>query len=356
MKSVIRSCSALWFLVVFALAAPLVSGAAGVPQGSSPVHYHVVKKVVLGGNGFWDYLGFDPQNRHLFVSHSTQVLVINPDTDKVIGTIPNTPGVHGIAVAPELHRGFISDGRTDEVTVFNLKTLKTIATVKVTGRNPDGITYDPSSQRVFTFNGRSDNATAIDAKTLKVVGTIALGGKPEFAVPNGRGMIYNNLEDKSEELAIDSHTLKIKSRWPMAPCESPSGLAIDARHNVLFAGCHNKMMAVINANTGKVITTVPIGGGVDANRFDPETDLAFSSNGEGTLTVVREESPTDFKVVANVPTQRGARTMEVDPKTHKVFTVTAKFGPMPKKPAAGQRRFRRPPMVPDSFTLLVLAP
>ncbi|HET7216198.1 MAG TPA: YncE family protein [Terriglobia bacterium] len=355
MKSVIRSCSALAFFVAFGLAVPLVAGAAQPRQGSSPIHYHIVKKVVLGGEGFWDYMGFDPLNRHLFVSHGTHVLVINPDTYKVVGNIPNTPGVHGIAVAPELNRGFISDGRADEVTVFNLKTLKTIGTVKVTGHNPDGIIYDPSSQRVFTFNGRSDDSTAIDAKTLKVAGTIALGGKPEFAAPNGRGMVYNNLEDKSEELAIDSHTLKVKSRWPMAPCESPSGLAIDARHNILFAGCDNKMMAVINANTGKVIATPPIGGGVDANRFDAGTDLAFSSNGEGTLTVVKEVSPTDFEVIQNVPTERGARTMEIDPKSHKVFLVTAKFGPMPSEPA-GQHHFRRPPMVPGSFTLLVLAP
>jgi YVTN family beta-propeller protein len=355
MKSVIRSCSALWFLVVTALAAPAIASAARPPQGSAPIHYHIVKRVVLGGEGGWDYLGFDSQNRHLFVSHSTQVLVIDPDTYKVIGNIPDTPGVHGIAVAPELNRGFISDGRADQVTVFDLKTLKTIGTVKVTGHNPDGITYDPSSQRVFTFNGRSDDATAIDAKTLKVVGTIGLGGKPEFAVPNGHGMLYNNLEDKSLEVAIDTHTLEIKSRWPMAPCESPSGLAMDVKYNLLFAGCHNKMMAVIDAANGKVITTVPIGGGVDANRFDPETGLAFSSNGEGTLTVVKEESPTEIKVIQDVSTERGARTMEVDPKTHKVFLVTAKFGPMPPE-AAGQRRFRRPPMVPNSFTLLVLAP
>lgn len=355
MKSVIRSYSAVCFFVVIALVIPLVAGAARPRQSSSPIHYHIVKKVVLGGEGFWDYMGFDSQNRHLFVSHSTQVIVIDPDTYKVVGDIPDTPGVHGIAVAPELNRGFISDGRADEVTVFNLKTLKTIGTVKVTGHNPDGIIYDPASQRVFTFNGRSDDSTAIDAKTLKVVGTIALGGKPEFAAPDGRGMVYNNLEDKSVELAIDSHTLEIKSRWPMAPCDSPSGLAIDARHNILFAGCHNKMMAVINADTGKVITTVPIGSGVDANRFDPGTDLAFSSNGDGTLTVVKEESPTDFKVVESVPTERGARTMEIDPKTHKVFLVTAKFGPMPVE-LTGQHRFRRPPMVPGSFTLLVLAP
>jgi YVTN family beta-propeller protein len=355
MKSVIRKCSGLCLFLFIVLAIPIVGAAAQSSQGPASTDYHIVKKVVLGGEGGWDYLGFDSQNRHLFVSHGTRVLVIDPDTYKVVGNIPDTEGVHGIAVAPELNRGFTSDGRADQVTVFDLKTLKTIGTVKVTGHNPDGITYDPSSQRVFTFNGRSDDATAIDAKTLKVVGTISLGGKPEFAVPDGRGMLYNNLEDKSVELAIDTHSLEIKSRWPMAPCESPSGLAIDAEHNLLFAGCHNKMMAVIDTSTGKVTTTVPIGSGVDANRFDPGTGLAFSSNGEGTLTVVKEESPTEFKVVQNAATESGARTMEVDPKTHKVFLVTAKFGPRPAE-TSGQQRFRRPPMVPNSFTLLVLEP
>lgn len=349
-----RSCSLFCLFLIAAFTIPLGASAARPSKASSATNYHIVKRVLLGGEGGWDYLGFDPQNRHLFVSHATQVLVIDPDTDKVIGNIPDTQGVHGIAVAPELNRGFTSDGRADQVTVFDLKTLKTIGTVKVTGQNPDGITYDPSSQRVFTFNGRSDDATAIDAKTLKVVGTISLGGKPEFAVPDGRGMLYNNLEDKSTELAIDTHTLQIKSRWPIAPCDSPSGLAMDVKHELLFAGCDNKMMAVISAVNGKVIATVPIGSGVDANRFDPGTSLAFSSNGDGTLTVVKEVSPTEFKVVQTVATERGARTMEVDPKTHNVFLVTAKFGPPPPE-TSGQRR-SRPPMVPNSFTLLVLAP
>jgi YVTN family beta-propeller protein len=354
MDSIIRSCSRLCFFLIAALTITVVAWAARPSKGSAAVNYHIVNRVVLGGEGGWDYLGFDPQNRHLFVSHATQVLVIDPDTDKVIGNIPDTEGVHGIAVALELNRGFASDGRADQVTVFDLKTLKTIGTVKVTGHNPDGITYDPASKRVFTFNGRSGDATAIDAKTLKVVGTVNLGGKPEFAVADGRGMLYNNLEDKSTELAIDTHTLQIKSRWPMAPCDSPSGLAMDVKHDLLFAGCHNKIMAVISAASGKVIASIPIGSGVDANRFDPETGLAFSSNGDGTLTVVKEESPTEFKVVQTVTTEPGARTMEVDPKTHDVFLVTAKFGPMPPE-TSGQRR-RRPPMVPNSFTLLVLAP
>lgn len=354
MKSVVRNWSGFGLFLTLAFTLPAGASAARPSNDSAAANYHIVKRVVLGGEGGWDYLGFDPQNRHLFVSHATQVLVIDPDTDKVIGNIPGTEGVHGIAVAPELNRGFTSDGRADQVTVFDLKTLKTIGTVKVTGHNPDGITYDPASKRVFTFNGRSDDATAIDAKTLKVVGTISLGGKPEFAVPDGRGMLYNNLEDKSTELAIDTHTLQIKSRWPMAPCDSPSGLAMDVKHDLLFAGCHNKMMAVISAVNGKVIATVPIGSGVDANRFDPGTGLAFSSNGEGTLTVVKEESPTEFKVVQTVTTERGARTMEVDPNTHNVFLVTAKFGPLPPE-TSGQRR-SRPPMVPNSFTLLVLVP
>ncbi|MGH9398192.1 MAG: YncE family protein [Terriglobia bacterium] len=354
MKTTLRNRSGFWLAIIALLSVltiPAVSPAAPPAEGA---HYHIIKRVVLGGTGFWDYMGFDNANRRLFISHGTHVMVVDADSFKVVGDIPNTKGVHGIAIAPELNRGFISDGGADQVTIFDLKTLKTIGEVKVTGHNPDCIAYDPASQRVFTFNGRSGNSTAIDAKTGKVVGTIDLGGRPEFAVADGAGMIYNNLEDKSVELAIDTHTLQIKSRWPMAPCEHPSGLAIDSEHRVLFAGCHNQVMGIINADTGKVIATPPIGNGVDANRFDPGTRLAFSSNGDGTLTVVKEVSPTEFKVVQNATTERGARTMEVDPKTHNVFLVTAKFGP-PQPQAPGQR-FHRPSIIPGSFTLLVLAP
>jgi DNA-binding beta-propeller fold protein YncE len=314
--------------------------------------YHVVKTYQVGGEGGWDYLALDGASRRLFLSRGTHVMVIDADSGKPVGDIPDTPGVHGIAFAPEFGRGFTSNGREGTVTIFDLNTLKPITKVKV-GENPDAILYDPASKRVFTFNGRSHDSTAIDAATGKVVGTIPLEGKPEFAVSDGKGEIFNNLEDKSELVAIDSTKLEVKSRWPLAPCESPSGLAIDRKHRRLFSGCENKVMAVVDADSGKVITTLPIGRGVDATRFDPETGLAFASCGEGVLTVIREESPEKFSVVETVPTQPGARTMELDEKTHDVFVVTAKFGPMP--PATEGQRFRRPPILPDSFVVLVVS-
>lgn len=313
--------------------------------------YHMIKKVPLGGDGFWDYLGIDPAARHVFISHATHVMVVDADTYQVVGDIPDTQGVHGIAVAEEFGRGFVSDGRSAQVTIFDLKTLKTIGTAK-TGEGPDGIIYDPGSKRVFTFNGRAGSSTAIDAGTGNVAGTIELGGDPEFAAADGQGHVYNNLEDKSVVLQIDSKNLKVLNRWPLAPCESPSGMAIDTEHRRLFIGCHNKMMAMMDADTGKVVATVPIGEGVDANRFDPGTQLAFASTGDGNLTVVHEDSPDKYTVVDTVATQRGARTMELDPKTHNVLTVSAEFGPMPADVKPGERR--RPPMVPGSFALLVL--
>jgi DNA-binding beta-propeller fold protein YncE len=333
--------------LMFWAAAPIAALAAPPAPDSG---YRLIKKVHLGGEGGWDYLMMDNAARRLYISHSTHVIVLDADTYEVVGDIPDTPGVHGVALAPEFGRGFTSDGQAAKVTIFDLKTLKKIGEAK-TGEGPDGILYDPASKRVFTFNGRANSSTAIDAATGDVAGTIDLGGRPEFAVSDEAGHIYNNLEDKSEELEIDSRSLKILHRWPLAPCESPSGMAIDREHRRLFVGCHNEMMAVLDADTGHVIATVPIGRGVDANRFDPGTGLAFSSNGDGTLTVVREESPGKFSVVENVPTERGARTMALDLKTHRIFTVTAQFGPMPP-PKPGER-FRRPPILPDTFELLV---
>ncbi len=336
--------------LMFWCTAPTAAPAAPPAPNSG---YHLIKKVHLGGQGGWDYLVMDSAARRLYISHSTHVIVLDADTYKVVGDIPDTPGVHGVALAPEFGRGFTSDGQAAKVTIFDLKTLKKIGEAK-TGEGPDAILYDPASKRVFTFNGRANSSTTIDAATGNVAGTIELGGRPEFAVSDEAGHIYNNLEDKSEELEIDSRSLKILHRWPLAPCESPSGMAIDREHRRLFIGCHNEMMAVMDAATGHVITTVPIGRGVDANRYDPGTGLAFSTNGfDGTLTVVREESPGKFSVVENVPTERGARTMALDLKSHRIFTVTAKFGPMPP-PKPGER-FRRPPILPDTFELLVFS-
>jgi DNA-binding beta-propeller fold protein YncE len=312
---------------------------------------HVLKTYKLGGEGGWDYLKLDPDSRRLYISRSTHVIVIDADSGKPVGDIPDTPGVHGIALAPELGRGFTSNGREGTVTIFDLTTLKPITKVKV-GENPDAILFDPATKRVFTFNGRSKDSTAIDAASGNVVGSIPLGGKPEFAVSTSEGGLFVNLEDKSELLALDPKDLKVKSQWPLAPCQEPSGLALDAKNRRLFAGCDNKIMAVVNADTGKVITTLPIGDGVDANAFDPETGFAFASCGEGVLTVAHEDSPDKFSVVQNVPTEKGARTMALDPKTHDVFLVTAKFG-TPPAPTKDQPH-PRPPILPDSFVVLVV--
>jgi DNA-binding beta-propeller fold protein YncE len=314
--------------------------------------YHLKKKIKVGGEGFWDYITFDSATRQLFISRGTRVMVLDVDSEKVVGEIPDTPGVHGIALAPELGRGFVSNGRGNNVTIFDLKTLATLGHAAA-GQNPDAIIYDPASKRAFAMNGRSGDVTAIDGASGNVAGTVAVGGKLEFAAADGQGRVYVNVEDKSEMAVIDAHKLTVVARWPMAPCEEPSGLAMDTEHRRLFAGCGNKMMAVIDADSGKVVATPAIGEGVDANGFDPGTGFAFASCGEGVLSVAHEDSPDKFTVVENVPTQRGARTMALDPKTHEVFLVTAEFGPRPEPTKDNPRP--RPPMLPDSFTVLVLA-
>jgi DNA-binding beta-propeller fold protein YncE len=321
---------------------------------SSP-EYKVVATYKLGGEGGWDYLTFDTQGHRLFISRGTHVMVVDPDSGKVLGDIAGTNGVHGIALADDLGKGFTSNGRDNNVTIFDLKTLQPAAEKPKTGQNPDAIAYDRASKRVFTFNGRSSDATAIDASSGAVAGTIPLGGKPETGVFDGSGKGYVNVEDKAQIVQFDTKTLKVLNTWSIAPCEEPSGLAIDVKHRRLFAGCHNKMMAVVNADNGKVVATPAIGEGVDANAFDPGTQLAYSSNGggAGTITVVHEDSPDSYTVVQNAETLPRARTMTLDPKTHRVYTVTAEFGPAPA-PTADQPR-PRPPMVPDSFKLLVLA-
>jgi len=313
--------------------------------------YHVIKTYKLGGEGGWDYLTLDSSSRRLYISRATHVIVIDADSGKPVGDIPDTPGVHGIALAPELGRGFVSNGREGTVTIFDIETLKLITKVKV-GDNPDAILYDPATKRVFTFNGKSHDSTALDAAKGTVIGTIKLEGKPEFAASDGKGEIFVNIEDKSQLDAIDPAKLEVKSRWPLAPCDEPSGLSIDREHRRLFAGCDNKMMAVVDADSGKVLATPAIGDGVDATAFDPGTGLAFASCGEGVLTVVREESPNKFSVAENVKTQEGARTLALDDKTHQVFVVTAKFGPPP--PPTAEQPHPRHSILPDTFVVLVL--
>ena len=322
-------------------------------QSASP-HHKVTKRIAIGGDGFWDYLTVDGLKRRLYVSHSTRVQVVDIERDSIVGEIPDTPGVHGIALAPDLGRGFTSNGRDSTVTVFDLGTLATVAKIRVRGRNPDAIVYDPVSRRVFTMNGGSGTATAIDAAAHTVIDTLALGGRPEFAVADSRGLIFVNLEDKSEVVVFDSRSLAIRSRWPLAPGENPTGLAIDRAHRRLFAGCTNQRMVVLDADSGRVVATLPIGAGVDGTAFDPDTALAFSSNGEGSLTVVHEDDPEHFRVVETVTTQRGARTLGLDERTHDIFLPTAAFGPPPAPTA--ERPHPRPSIVPGSFVILVVQP
>ena len=313
--------------------------------------YHVAKTYQVGGDGGWDYLTADSDARRLYISRGTHVIVLDIDSGKNVGDIADTPGVHGIALVPELGRGFTSNGREGTVSIFDLKTLATSSKVKV-GENPDAILYDPATKRVFTFNGRSQDSSAIDAASGKLLGTIKLDGKPEFAASDAKGEIFVNIEDKSELTVIDPNKLEVKAKWPLAPCTEPSGLAIDRKNRRLFVGCDNKMMAVVDADSGKVLATPAIGEGVDATRYDPETGLAFASCGEGVLTVVKEDSPGKFSVAETVPTQQGARTMALDLKTHEVFVVTAKFGP-PPAPTADNPHPRHS-ILPDSFVVLVV--
>ena len=314
--------------------------------------YHVIKRLPVGGEGGWDYLSVDPAARRLYVTRGTHVMVLDLDSDKVVGDIPNLSGVHGVALAPDLGRGFISNGKSSEVTVFDLKTLKVLQTVKASGENPDAILYDPFSKKVFAFNGRSGSATVIDANSYAVAGTIPLGGKPEFATTDLKGRVFVNIEDKNEVVALDATKLTVAERWPLTPCDEPSGMAIDRKRGRLLIGCGNKMAAAVDFTTGKVMGTPPIGEGVDANGFDPGTDLGFSSNGSGTLTVLAPDTAGGFKVVDNVPTERGARTMALDEKTHRVYLATAKFNPA-AAPTAEQPH-PRPSPVPGSFVLLVV--
>ena len=324
-----------------------------LPAALHAQQYKVTGTIPIPGDWGWDYLLADGANRLLYVSHGTQVELLDLDSEKVVGKIDGMQRIHGIALAPEFNRGFISDGGSDNVVIFDLKTHAVIDKVKA-GTNPDGILYDPASKRVFAFNGRSSDATAIDAASGKVVGTIPLGGKPEFPVTDAKGNVFANIEDKSEIVKIDPQGLKVVARWSIAPCEEPSGLAIDMANQRLFAVCDNQKMAVVDTASGKVVTTVPIGDGPDAAYYDADTKLAFSSNGSGTLTVVKQESADKYSVAQTVTTEKSARTMALDPKTKKIYLPAAQFGERPAPTADNPHP--RPKMVPGTFHLVVLSP
>ncbi len=308
--------------------------------------YRLLQTYTLGGDGGWDYISLDSAARRLYIARATRVMVVDADSGRLVGELGDTPGVHGVALVPELKRAFTSNGRDNSVTIFDLTTLKALSKVP-TAEGPDAIIYDPASRRVFVFNGRGKSATAIDAAEGKAAGTIPLDGRPEFAVPDGKGRVFVNLEDKGEIAVLDSQKLAVAARWSLVPCEEPTGLALDAQHRRLFVGCRNRKMAVVNADSGKVVATLPIGEGVDATAFDPGAQLAFASNWDGTLTIVHEEAPDQYTVVGNATTALGARTMAFDSKTHEIFLVTAKY----QSPGADRRA-----IVPGSFELLVMGP
>lgn len=317
---------------------------------SKSSEYRIVNKFHIEGDGGWDYLSVDETTGRVFVSHGMVVNVVDENDGKLLGTIPDTKGVHGIAIANDLNKAFISNGRDSSVTVVDLKSLAFIVKVPVTGKNPDAILYDPFSHRIFVFNGRSASSTVIDASTNKVITTIALHGKPEFSVSDGKGKVYVNIEDKSEITCINSSTLKVEHTWSIAPGEEPSGLALDNENHRLFAVCGNKLMVVADALSGKVITTLPIGERVDGVAFDPGLRRVYSSNGEGTMTVVQQLNANEYKVLENVPTRPGARTIAIDKKTHYIFLSTAEYGPAKEKSADNPGS--RPQLKPNTFTLL----
>ncbi len=309
--------------------------------------FKMADRVKLGGEGGWDYLIYDNVGHRLFITRGSHVMVVDTGSLKVAGDIPELSGIHGVALAQDLGRGFVSNGGDNTVQVFDLKTLKKLDSVKV-GDRPDAILYDPFSKHVFTFNARGQNSSVVDPASGKVVGTIPLGGKPEFPASDGKGKLYVNIEDKGQISQVDVSKQTVLNTWPIAPCQEPSALAFDVEHHRLFAGCGNKMMAVVDSDSGKVVTTVPIGEGVDAGGFNPETQEVFMSCGEGVLTVIHEDSPDKYTVQQNLATVKGARTMALDQENDVVYLVTAQREATP--PAAGQR----PAMVPGSFELIVV--
>jgi DNA-binding beta-propeller fold protein YncE len=340
-------------IMQFAVAACLFT-ATGVSrlaaQAGNPT-YHVIREMRLGGDGRWDYIVFDTAAHRLFIARQTRVMVVDPASGTLLAEIPGLDGAHGIALVNQTGHGFATSGRDSSVTMFDLETLRVLGRIKA-AEDADAVLYDPVSKRVLTFNGDAGSSTVIDPASGKVIGSIALGGKPEFGVSAGDGKVYVNLEDKARVAEIDPVGMRVTRSWSIAPCAEPTGLAIDPAHHRLFSACHNRLMAISDATAGSTIATVPIGEGVDGAAFDPATRLAFASNGDGSMTVVHEDGPATFRVVATVPTRRGARTLALEERSHRIFTVTADFGPTPA--ATAEQPHPRPSLVPGSFRLLVL--
>ncbi|MDR3688487.1 MAG: YncE family protein [Fimbriimonas sp.] len=331
------------------LALIAVTGMVAASALADVPHYKVLKRFPLAGDGGWDYMTVDSPSHRLFISRGTHVQVMDVTNGKLVGDIANTPGVHGIAIDRALRRGYTSNGRENTVTVFDLMSLKEVARIKVTGENPDAILFDSATNRVFTFNGRTGNATAIDVKTNSVVGTIKLNGKPEFPQADGMGTVFVNIEDTSEVQQIDAKALKVVKTWKIAPAEGPSGMSIDLKHHRTFSTCDG-LLAISDTKAGKLAQTAKIGDGPDAAGFDPAFDVAFSSNGgDGTLSVVARKSNGAYETVQNLPTQKSARTMALDAKSHRIYLIGAEF----QAPAPGSRRGQ---MKPNSAVIIVVGP
>lgn len=339
-----------WSLAMaVALCVACMAGFAGAQGSAQPAHYRLVKTLPLANSGgWWDYPGRNQEDRQIYISAGDQIIVVNADTYDIEGTIGPLKGTHGVAISHGDEHGFTSNGGSNDSTEFNAQTLKILKTIPLPIQHPDGLIHDPATDRIFYFN-HEGQAAAVDASSGQVVGTVALPSKDaEFAAADGHGHVFDNLEDSSQVVEINSKTLKLMNAWPLAPCQHPSGMAMDTYHQRLFIGCHNQMLAVVNAETGKVVSTLPIGPGVDAVRFDEKFSRVFASSGGGggSITVIHEDNPNQYTLVGTIHTQQGARTMEIDPETHKLFTVTAQFQP----PAPGQRRGT---MIAGSFHLLV---
>ena len=343
--------SSIWFLspLVFSLLAALIA-----PDCRADIRYHFRKEIPVAGDEGWDCLSVDEGARRLYVTHATKIVVIDLDKNEVVGDINDTPGVHGFAIAHDLGRGFSSNGKENKAAIVDLKTLKTISKVD-TGENPDLIIFEPRQHEVYVFNGRGKSATVFEAGSGKIVATIPLSGKPEFAVSDpAAGRVYCNIEDKSEVAVIDVKAHAVVNNWPVAPGEEPSGMAIDLDHHRLFLGCGNKLMLMMDSSNGKILGSVPIGEHVDGNAFDPQTQLAFASCGDGTVTIAKEETPEKLAVTQILETEKGARTMALDPKTHRIYLASAKFEPLPEQTPGAPRR--RPKIIPNTFKVLVYEP